>query len=419
MPDQGLAAGSEGSGRFRAAQWRMLLATMFCYLFYYTGRHSFGFIAKGLKDDLGMGTRTIGTIGGGLLLCYGIGQAINGNLGDKFGARRLMSLGAVLSVGLNWVTSFGQSFWSVLVPWSANGYVQSLGWAPGSRLITNWWGHKERGRAFGLYVFAAGCSGVLTFALCIPVLQHFGWRWVMRLPVLLLLVGGVVFYVIARDKPEDLGFAPPPESDAEDAAPAEEETSLQRYLHALKNPRFLLACLAIGCQSTARYGLIFWVPGHYLGENWKKDPSSAWITLALPIGMALGALTAGQLSDRVFHSKRSTPIAVFLALAAAAVMLVYIVPPERKLAGVVVLFLAGFFVYGAQPPFWALCPDLLGRTRAGTAVGVMDAAAYGLGAVGQIAIGATIAATGQTGSAFAVVAGVCVLGAILILFVNR
>jgi OPA family glycerol-3-phosphate transporter-like MFS transporter len=50
--------------------------------------------------------------------------------------------------------------------------------------------------------------------------------------------------------------------------------------------------------------------------------------------------------------------------------------------GNVLLFLTGFFVYGAQGPLWAMCPDLVGSARAGTAVGVMDALAYG-GAAAQ------------------------------------
>ena len=96
---------------FRRAQWRMLLATMFCYLFYYTGRQNWGFVVQALKEDLGLDEIQTGWIAGAMLGAYGIGQFINGNLGDKFGGRRMMSLGAVLSVVLVWITSFGFSFW--------------------------------------------------------------------------------------------------------------------------------------------------------------------------------------------------------------------------------------------------------------------------------------------------------------------
>ena len=40
------------------------------------------------------------------------------------------------------------------------------------------------------------------------------------------------------------------------------------------------------------------------------------------------------------------------------------------------LFLTGFFAYGPQSAFWALCPDLLGTQCAGTGVGVINFFAY-------------------------------------------
>lgn len=101
---------------FRRAQWRMLLVTMFCYAFYYTGRQNFGFVVKALREDLHLSATAIGSVGAAMLLAYGAGQAINGGLGDMAGARRLVALGALLSVALNWITSFGNSYLTVLLP---------------------------------------------------------------------------------------------------------------------------------------------------------------------------------------------------------------------------------------------------------------------------------------------------------------
>ena len=399
----------------------MLGSVSFCYLFYYTGRHNFGFAVKALQDSdgLGLSAAMTGTIGSAMLLCYGIGQAINGNLGDQFGARRMMSLGAILSVALTWATSFGRSFTAFLIPWSANGYVQSLGWAPGSRLISNWWARHERGRAFGLYLMASSFSSILTFTLCILVLKYLDWRWLFRLPVLLLLVGGIVFYLVARDKPEDLGFPPLPEDGGEDAPPEDDDSMLRRYVDVFAQRRFLLACLAIGCESFARWGLLFWVPAYYLGENWKQEPGNAWITLSLPVGMALGGPIVGYVSDRLFHANRSRPAAIFLALAAVVMVALYFVPKQEQFAGLLLLFLAGLLVYGPQAPLWALCPDLLGTRRAGTGVGVMDACAYVFAAGQGVVIGAIIDATGNDGLAFLAVAAACLLGAIIVLPVKR
>ena len=119
-----------------------------------------------------------------------------------------MSLGSVVSCGLNWMVSFGTNVTSLFVPWTINGYFQAMAWAPGSRVLSNWWSKTERGKIYGCYVFAAGMSSVLSFVTALVVIYtlDLGWRWIFRLPVLLLLTGGVVYYFIVRDQPEDLGY---------------------------------------------------------------------------------------------------------------------------------------------------------------------------------------------------------------------
>ena len=196
---------------FRRAQWRMLLAAMFCYLFFYTGRQTFGFAIPGIQAEFGVTKEALGWASAALLWCYAVGQAINGNLGDKFGGRRVMSAGAILSFIMNWATSLSTGIVTLSVFWGINGYFQSMGWAPGSRLLSNWWGRHERGTVYGLYTFAAGLASVLSFVTSLVVVGYFqlDWRWIFRIPVALLLVGGIAFYLIARERPEDLGFTSP------------------------------------------------------------------------------------------------------------------------------------------------------------------------------------------------------------------
>src|SRR6202522_98355 len=175
---------------FRHAQWRMLLAAMFCYLFFYTGRQTFGFAIPGIQAEFGVSKAALGWASAALLWCYAIGQAITGNLGDKFGGRRVMSAGAILSFVMNWATSLSTGIVSLAVFWGINGYFQAMGWAPGSRLLSNWWVRHERGTVYGMYTFAAGRTSVLSFARTLMVVEDFqlDCRWIFRVPVLLLLV---------------------------------------------------------------------------------------------------------------------------------------------------------------------------------------------------------------------------------------
>ncbi len=228
---------------------------------------------------------------------------------------------------------------------------------------------------------------------------------------------------LLRDRtrfPEELGFEPL--SDEGEAiskesgmtmgeAPELNESSWQRYRLALLNPRFMIACLAIGFQSMARYGLLIWVPVHFLGEDWKNSDAK-WMTLALPIGMALGAIANGWLSDRVFHSNRSKVIAMFLLLASVCSLAMYLLPRDHWL-GAPMLLLTGFFAYGPQSAFWALCPDLLGSKRSGTGTGLMNTFAYVFAGLGEPLIGWMIESRGQTSLVFGVVATACLTGALI------
>jgi OPA family glycerol-3-phosphate transporter-like MFS transporter len=407
--------------RMRFWQRCMLLLTMMCYLFYYTGRQTFGFAMPGIEAELGIDKETLGWISAALLWSYAIGQAINGNLADKFGGRRMMSAGAILSTLLNWVTSFGTSFVSLIIPWGINGYAQSMGWAPGSRVISNWWAAESRGKAYGFYVFAAGLSSVLTFVSSMVILQMgFDWRWIFRLPVIALLLAGVLYYLLARDRPQELGLLPPEDEQRPDSDEITVETKLsswQRYRNVLGNKRFLLAAIAIGFQNTARYGLLFWVPVHFLGEDWKNSDDK-WISVALPVGMALGAIASGWISDNVFRSNRSKVIILFMTLAAACSVVMYFLPRGSWL-GIVVLFFTGFFAYGPQASFWALCPDMLGVENVGTGTGVMNCFAYGFAGLGEPLIGRLMDTYDETSLVFVVVAISCMASAVMAVGIRR
>lgn len=408
----------------------MLFAAMFCYLFFYTGRQTFGFAIPGIQAEFGVSKETLGWVSAALLWCYAVGQAINGNIGDKFGGRRVMSAGAILSCMANWAASFATGVISLGALWGLNGYFQAMGWAPGSRLLSNWFGKHERGKVFGFYVFAAGMASVLSFVTSIIVVHvlELEWRWIFRLPVLLMLVGGVVFYLIARERPEDMGFQSPHEDvEGEDGADAgaDDESSWQRYKAVLSNWRLLLGGLAIGFQNAARYGLLVWVPVHFLGSagdgagtsNSFIDPQ--WISVALPIGMAIGAATNGWVSDNIFGSKRYLAIILYMVLATITSLFMYTIPDSDVYLGLATLFLCGFFVYGPQSSFWALCPDLVGHKRAGTATGIMNFFAYLFAGLGEPLIGGFIDTHHDTSLVFLIVAAASAASAVVALFIRR
>jgi sugar phosphate permease len=422
-----LAATSDREALYRRYKWTALLGVSFCYLFYYTGRQTFGFAIPGIQKELGLSKEMLGWVSAAMLWAYAVGQSINGNLGDKFGGRIMMFAGAVLSFAANWATSFASSFIALLLAWGLNGYFQAMGFAPGSRLLSNWWGQKNRGFVYSFYVGMSGFSSVLAYFLPIVILGSFGldWRWIFRLSTLLMLFGAIVMFFSVRERPEDVGLDHAADEtlleNADGGGTDEARASLSRYGAVLSNWRLYATGLSIGFQNAARYALLVWIPVHFLGPNWKAgsaiiDPT--WITVALPVGMALGASTNSWLSDILFRSRRYPAIITYMVLAAIIAIAMEFVP-HGSLLGIFGLFLCGFFVFGPASSFWALCPDIFGRHLSGTATGVLNFISYACAGLGEPLIGRVMDRTGDTSIIFPVVAGLCLCSALSSLLIRR
>src|ERR1700675_1396802 len=115
-----------------------------------------------------------------------------------------------------------------------------MGYAPGSRLLSNWWGHKDRGFVYSFYVGMSGFSSVLAYFLPIIILGRMGldWRWIFSLSVLLMLFGAVVLFFKVRGRPGDPRFAGPADEkspDEAETAPVDTEASPSRYRAVLSN----------------------------------------------------------------------------------------------------------------------------------------------------------------------------------------
>lgn len=396
----------------------MLLICMLCYLFFYTGRHNFGWAVKDMSGELNISYSKIGWISFSMLIGYATGQFINGNLADRFSARFMVVAGAYLSVCMNVAISFSESALLIMIFWAFNGYFQSMAWAPSSKVISNWWSKEEKGKAFGLFTMSAGLSSAVTYLLSIVMIQqHMNWRMLFRLPVLFLLAAATVYLWVIRDRPSQLGFREFEENKSEPSSPNEDWK--QRYKVVFSNKGFMMASLSFAFESMARYGLIFWVPVHYLGENWKANPNYLWVTFLLPIGMAIGALSFGILSDSFFKRDRAASIRSGMLVSAGLAMVIYFLPAGNMILGATLMFLVGFFVYGPQANFWTLSPEMLGNKYTGTGIGFMNMCGYVFAALGEPMFGYVIDLSGKSDVIFIIVSIICLLSASFISLVKR
>jgi OPA family glycerol-3-phosphate transporter-like MFS transporter len=136
-----------------------------------------------------------------------------------------------------------------------------------------------------------------------------------------------------------------------------------------------------------------------------------WVTFLLPVGMAAGAVSFGNLSDTVFGRNRVASIRFGMLSSALIALIIFISPAENMALQAFFMLLAGFFVYGPQANFWTLCPEMLGNERTGTGIGLMNMTGYLFAALGEPLLGKVIDITGNTSHIFLIIAFICLVSA--------
>ena len=167
-----------------------------------------------------------------LTIFYAIGQFVNGQLGDRFGTRRISSLGALGSVLMNLCVfaltllagpagpDHSRTLTLLIVFWGANGFFQSMGWGPMVRLMAHWFPTEGRGKLMGLlgtcYQLGAAAASLLAIFLTGDLVKRLGgdWRIVFLVPSLIFGAVSLGFFLVVRDSPADVNLPPVDEDTA-------------------------------------------------------------------------------------------------------------------------------------------------------------------------------------------------------------
>ena len=143
---------------------------------------------------------------------WGVGDVTSlaaGWLADRYGARRLILAGGLIS-GLGFAAlGFADSFWGIVAVYSVTASVgRGLGIFPTLMTVVNQW--FEQRKAFALAVINTGVMGGA--AAILPVLSvaagQFGWRPTAIVAGVLVCVLTLPAVAIIRSRPEDMGLQP-------------------------------------------------------------------------------------------------------------------------------------------------------------------------------------------------------------------
>lgn len=410
----------ENTKNVELSHWRkrIFISLWVTYGTFYLCRVNMSIALPGIMGEFDYSKTAMGAVLTALFAAYAFGQFVNGQLGDKFGGRRFITVGLVMTAVLNIAFGFTSGLAAMILIWGLNGYFQSMGWAPTVKTLANWFPPKIRGKFGGALGTSYQIGNAYSWALAGLVAGALGWRWCFWAPAIIVLVSAIHWYLRGRNAPEEVGL-PTIEEEAEgtyEATDVREDHHLGfRYTlsSVLRDRAIWLVAFGLFCLNIVRYGFIGWAPTYMFQVQHAPISTAAYKVLVIPLAGSIGALFSGWVSDKVFQSRRAPMAAIMLLLLGLFVWLYPRIPVSQWELSLVVLIMIGFLTYGPHVLMVTTMPmDFATRKAAASATGFIDGMGYVGAAITGILSGWLIDNLGWN-SAFYLWVSAAVIAAIL------
>lgn len=420
-PTGATAPVGEKATRFR---WFILVLISLMYLICYMDRSNIAVAQLEIAKQFGLSKAKMGLVLAAFAWAYAAFQIPVGWLGDRFGARKVLTW-VMVFVGLSPImTGASVGFNSLFTARVALGLSEAGAFPVASRGMQMWFAKSERGRIQGITHLFSRLAVVVTPMLSIAILIAWGWRAIFYIFGLFGLVWAIAFYFIFRDDPADHKFVNHAEVGV--IRDLKADSVFEPLPKRLPVPwKIILTSrnmwyIAIGycCFFFGTNFYLTWYPT-YLREYRHMSLKSVGLLGTLPLlaGM-LGDVVGGTLSDMIYKKTGNSKLARRI-IAAPGFLLAgaFLIPAAQTDSAVVsVLCLAASFfslelVIG---PAWAVPMDVGGQFS-GTVTGIMNMAGAFAASLTAIIYG-SLFGRGMWIAPFIVTAGVMTTGALIWIF---
>lgn len=400
----------------------VLWMTVLAYMITYMDRVVISTAAPSIRAEFGLSKETMGWILGAFQISYALFQIPGGWLGDKFGPR------AALTGVVAWWSAFTAA---TVLTWNAGSLIvcrflfgmgEAGAFPIATRSLSRWILPSERGWAQGLTHAGSRFGGAVTPMLVVVLIASFGWRAPFLLFALIGLAWAAAWWLFYRNSPSEHKRVNAAELALIEGAvgAVKRERGAVPWATILRSPQMWLLSLMYFCYGWGIVTFLQWFPT-YLHDARGFELAAMGVGASMPLiaGVA-GDLAGGWISDRLLHrSGRITwarRLVIFIGFTIAAVAV-----PLAALSADPIVAIAwfGLAVFGLELVVgvaWAITLDI-GGEYAGSVSAVMNTFGNLAGAVAAVATGYIVAHSGWN-SAFFVISGLAVLGALLCLKVD-
>lgn len=291
---------------------KLFLLCWIAYFATYICRLNFSAVMPELSANGVFSQDKIASVSSAFFICYGIGQVVSGNLGDKISPKTMIFCGLGISGICNILIFFFHKIYAVLlILWAINGAVQSMVWTPILRTAGDYFDSQDRDK-FGVDIATTVPLGTLaSYAISLLILLFAPWEYVF------LVCGGVVviFAAIWFFGTKKLFVKlQKTESDEDDSQPKTEKMKMKPLLKLICVSFVIVMFIPIAIQGTLKDSVTQWIPT-YLNNQYNTGSSvSLALTMILPIINVTGAWFSKAVNKKLKNELSTS--AVFFGIAA-------------------------------------------------------------------------------------------------------
>ena len=329
---------------------------------------------------------------------YGIGQLINGFLGDKMHPRKMIFTGLFLAGVMNIVMGFLNNFGTMAVFWCANGFLQSMIWPPILRIFAEMLNEETRVR-YSIHITSTMALGTLTsYVLSAIMLELFGWRAAFFAAAIVMCGVAVVFQIRFRVVEQYASEHGAPHGD--ERGKDGEETSVP-FSKVLIGSGLVMILIPVIVHGVLKDGVTSWVPT-YIQEIFHTSSSfSILITTVLPIVNLTGAYAAQFMYQKFFQKQEIRTVAFFFVIATGALLGLWKFGDVSVVVTVVLLGIITASMMAVNTLVVNLLPlHFVKMGRAATVSGFLNSMAYLGTAISTFTIGIMVESSGWNRTIF-------------------
>src|SRR5688572_608924 len=312
----------------------LVFAMLFAFAFTgYVQRTGVSIAAERMMPELGLTQLQVGWLFTAFLLLYSIFQIPGALIGQQWGARRMLTaiglatvLASLLTAGAPLLAA-GVVFVALLAARAVLGAAQAALFPVASGTIRFWFPVGRWAAGMGLLVTGIWLGAATTSPLVAWLMHHYGWQWALVYSSLpsLLLVG--LWYLLARDRPQQHKAVSPIELAEVRGNPSFDPgvaMTLPRVMRVLGDPQILRITASYFVMNYVFYLVTFWSFLYLVQDRGLSVLESGWLA-ALPFVVAgIASAAGGRLADTFrahFGARRGLRILPLMALPFAALFL--------------------------------------------------------------------------------------------------